>query len=439
LSAPAAASSPATAPEAKTESKQAAAAPAPPAAAPAAGATHGTGFGTRAIHAGQPADAQSGAVCVPISLATTYVQESPGRPKGGFEYSRSGNPTRNAFEACIAALEGGDHGLAFGSGLACTSTIINMLAAGDHIIATDDVYGGTNRYFSKVAAPFSGLTTSLVDFSDLKNVEAAITAKTKLIWMETPTNPTLKISDIKACCDLAHSGGRDIIVVVDNTFMSPYFQQPLKLGADIVMHSVTKYLNGHSDVVMGMAVTSKPAIYSRLRYLQNAIGGVPSPFDCYMAMRGVKTLHLRMREHATNAMAVARYLEANPLVDRVIYPGLASHPQHELAKRQMSGFGGMITFFLKGGLKESRVFLENLHLFVCAESLGAVESLAEHPAIMTHASVPPEQRVKLGISDSMIRLSVGVEDLDDILGDLKGAFAAIPEAAARSEDPKKAS
>jgi len=335
-------------------------------------------------------------------------------------------------------LENAKHGLAFSSGLAATSTITNMLAAGDHIIATDDVYGGTNRYFNKVALPFSGVSCSLVDFSDLKNVEAAITPKTRMIWMETPTNPTLKISDIKACCELAHRPGRNITVVVDNTFMSPYFQKPLDLGADIVMHSVTKYLNGHSDVVMGVIALRDEALHTRLRYLQNAIGSVPAPFDCYMAMRGVKTLHLRMREHAINAMAVAKYLEAHTAVERVIYPGLPSHPQYELATRQMTGFGGMITFFLKGGLKESKLFLENLRLFVCAESLGAVESLAEHPAIMTHASVPAEQRVKLGISDSMVRLSVGVEDLEDIMADLKGALASIP-AAGHKEDPKRAS
>jgi len=409
--------------EAKTESKQT--------DAGSHGPARKEGFATMAIHAGQPPDPVSGAVCVPISLATTYAQEAPGKHKG-FEYSRSGNPTRNAFEACVAALENGKHGLAFASGLAATSTIINSLAAGDHIIATDDVYGGTNRYFNRVAHPFSGVTCSLVDFTDLKNVEAAITPKTKLIWMETPTNPTLKISDIRACCKLAHEGGRNITVVVDNTFMSPYFQKPLDLGADIVMHSVTKYLNGHSDVVGGILVCKDDALATRLRYLQNAIGAVPAPFDCYMAMRGVKTLHLRMREHATNAMVVAKFLESNPLVERVIYPGLASHPQHELAKAQMSGFGGMITFFLKGGLKESRIWLENLHLFHCAESLGAVESLAEHPAIMTHASVPPDQRAKLGISDSMVRLSVGVEDIEDIMADLKGAFAAVAK-----EDPKR--
>jgi cystathionine gamma-lyase len=290
-----------------------------------------------------------------------------------------------------------------------------------------------------VALPFSGIPTTLVDFCDVKAFRAALRPNTRLVWIETPTNPTLKICDVKAICEIAHEPGRNITVVVDNTFMTPYFQQPLKLGADIVMHSVTKYLNGHSDVVMGVCVTSSETLYARLKFLQNAIGAVPSPFDCYMAMRGLKTLHLRMREHAKNAMEVAKYLESSPLVDRVIYPGLPSHPQHELAKAQMSGFGGMITFFLKGGLKESRAFLENLHLFVCAESLGAVESLAEHPAIMTHASVPPDQRVKLGISDTMIRLSIGVEDLEDIMADLKGALGAIPAERRGPEEPKKAS
>lgn len=379
------------------------------------------GFGTRAIHAGQDPDPRTGAVAVPISLATTFVQKSPG-VHSGYEYSRSGNPTRTAFEECIASLENGKHGFGFASGLAAESTILHMLKAGDNIVCIDDVYGGTNRLFTRVLGPSMGLTTTFVDFTSEGALEAAITEKTKLIWLETPTNPTLKISDISAASAVARK--HKIPLVVDNTFMSPYFQKPLDLGADIVMHSCTKYIGGHSDVVMGAVVTNCDELAERIRFLQNAIGGVPAPFDCYMALRGIKTLHLRMREHARNAQSVAEFLEKHPAVERVIYPGLPSHPQHELAKKQMSGFGGMVTFFLKGGLKESRAFLEALKLFALAESLGAVESLAEHPAIMTHASVPADQRLKLGISDSMCRLSVGIEDLDDLLADLTQALAA---------------
>lgn len=383
------------------------------------------GFGTRAIHAGQEPEPTTGAVCVPISLATTFQQTSPGVHKG-YDYSRSGNPTRAAWEACFAALEGAKYGLAFSSGLAATTTITNMLKAGEHIICIDDVYGGTNRFFNRVALPSMGITTTLVDFHQEGAIEAAVTDKTRMVWLETPTNPTLKITDIAAVAAICKAKG--LILVVDNTFMSPYFQNPLKLGADIVVHSVTKYLNGHSDVVMGVLATSNDELYAKLKFLQNSIGAVPSPFDCYLAMRGVKTLHVRMRQHASNAQAVAEFLEKHPAVDKVTYPGLPSHPQHELAKKQMSGYGGMITFYLKGGLKESRVFLESLKLFALAESLGAVESLAEHPAIMTHASVPPEQRAKLGISDSLCRLSVGIEDIEDILGDLKQALDAVTKA-----------
>jgi len=395
------------------------------------------GFGTKAIHAGQPPDAQTGAVCVPISLATTFVQQSPGVHQG-FEYSRSGNPTRKAFEALLAACENGRWGLAFSSGLAAQTTITNsFLKSGEHIICGDDVYGGTNRYFSRVALPAMGITTSLVDFNAEGAIEKAIIKdKTKMIWMETPTNPTLKISDIKATAQIAKKHG--LILVVDNTFMSPYFQKPLDLGADVVMHSVTKYINGHSDVVMGVLATSNEELYNKLKFFQNSIGAVPSPFDCYQAMRGMKTLHIRMREHAKNAQVVAEFLEKHPAIEKVTYPGLKSHPQHELAKKQMSGFGGMITFYLKGGLKESRTFLERLKLFALAESLGAVECLAEHPAIMTHASVPPDQRAKLGISDTMCRLSVGIEDIEDILADLKQALDFESTPAGHKDDAKAA-
>lgn len=298
-----------------------------------------------------------------------------------------------------------------------------MLKSGDHVISIDDVYGGTNRYFNKVARPSNNLEFTMVDFTKPGALEAAIQPNTKLVWLETPTNPTLKIVDIEAISAVAKK--HNLIVVVDNTFASPFLQTPLDLGADIVVHSVTKYIGGHSDVVMGVLATSNEEIYTKLKFLQNSMGAIPAPFDCYMALRGLKTLHLRMREHSKNALEVATFLESHPLVDSVIYPGLASHPQHELAKRQMRGFGGMITFFIKGGLDESRVFLESLKLFALAESLGAVESLAEHPVIMTHASVPPEQRKALGISDSLIRLSVGCEDIADILADLKKAFEAV--------------
>lgn len=362
----------------------------------------------------------------PISLATTFVQKSPG-VFNGYEYSRTGNPTRKAFEDNIASLETAKYGLAFSSGSAATATIINMLDSGDHVISIDDVYGGTQRYFRRVAHVSNKMDFSFIDMNQLSNLESAITPKTKLVWVETPTNPTLKLADIGAIAEICKK--HKLILVVDNTFATPYLQQPLQLGADIVVHSVTKYIGGHSDVVMGVVATSNDEIYTKLKFLQNSIGAVPAPFDCYMALRGVKTLHLRMREHCKNALEVSKFLEAHPLVDKVIYPGLASHPQHELAKKQMKGFGGMITFFLKGGLAESRVFLEHLSLFALAESLGAVESLAEHPAIMTHASVPAEQRKALGISDSLIRLSVGVEDLEDQIADLKKALEAVEKAA----------
>jgi len=377
-----------------------------------------------AIHAGQAPDPVTGAVCVPISLATTYAQSSPGVNKG-FEYSRTGNPTRRAFEECVAALENGKYGLAFASGSATTVTIVNMFKTGDHIISVDDVYGGTQRYFNKVANPNMGIDFTFIDLTKAETLEPAFTPKTKMVWLETPTNPMLKIIDIQRVCEIAHKHGA--IVVVDNTFMSPYFQKPLDLGADIVVHSVTKYLNGHSDVLMGILATRNEDLYNKLKFLQNSIGAVPAPFDCYMALRGVKTLHLRMEAHAKNAQVVAEFLEGHSAVEKVVYPGLKSHPQHEIAQKQMSGFGGMITFYIKGGLDESRTFLESLKLFALAESLGAVESLAEQPAIMTHASVPAEARAKLGISDSMVRLSIGVEHIDDIMADLKGALQAVQD------------
>lgn len=376
------------------------------------------GFGTKAIHAGQPPDPQTGAVVVPLSLATTFRQTSPGVHQG-FEYSRSGNPTRNAFEDNVAACENAKYGLAFASGSAATVTVTSLLKNGDHVIAMDDSYGGTYRYFTKVATPM-GLSFSFVDFTVEGALDAAFTDKTKMVWMETPTNPLLKIVDIKKTAEIVKKHGA--ILVVDNTFFTPYFQNPLDLGADIVVHSVTKYLNGHSDVVMGIACTNDEGLKDRLRFLQNSIGAIPAPFDCFMAMRGMKTLHLRMRAHEANALQIARFLETHPKVDRVLYPGLESHPQYEISKKQTRGSGGIVTFFLKGDIKQARQFLENVQLFHLAESLGAVESLVDHPVIMTHASVPPEERAKLGISDSLVRLSVGVEDIADLIQDLTNAL-----------------
>jgi len=362
-------------------------------------------------------------VIPPISLSTTFKQESPGVLKEGYDYSRSDNPTRRQYEELIATLEEGKHGLAFSSGSATTATVLALMQPGDHVISIDDVYGGTQRYFRRVSAVSSGVTFSFVDFAKDGALEAAFTPATKLVWLETPTNPTLKITDIAAAAHIAHQHGA--ILVVDNTFLSPYNQKPLTLGADIVVHSVTKYLNGHSDVVGGVLATNNPDLYARLKFLQNGIGAVPSPFDCFLVMRGIKTLHVRMRQHQESALHIARWLEAHPKVLRVAYPGLPSHPQHHIAVRQQTGFGGMITFWLKGDLSHSRAFLEKLHIFALAESLGGVESLAEHPALMTHASVPADHRAALGIDDSLVRLSVGLEEIQDLLHDLTTALDAV--------------
>lgn len=375
-------------------------------------------FATLAIHAGQDPEATSGAVMTPIFQTSTYVQASPGQHKG-YEYSRTDNPTRTAYQNCVAALEGGKHALAFGSGMAATDCVLHTLVAGDHIVACDDVYGGTYRIIDKVYKQL-GITATFVDMNDLAAVEKAFTPKTKLVWIESPTNPMLKIIDIQKVAALAKA--HKALTVVDNTFASAYFQKPLALGADVVMHSVTKYMNGHSDVVGGILVTSNETLYQQLKFYQNAVGGVPGPQDCFLVMRGLKTLAVRMEKHAQNAMAVAEFLEKHPKVDRVIFPGLKSHPQHELAKRQMTGFSGMITFFVKGGLSETRRFLENVKLFSLAESLGGVESLIEHPAIMTHASIPAETRKELGIHDNLVRVSVGIEDIQDLVQDLSYAL-----------------
>jgi cystathionine gamma-lyase len=377
-----------------------------------------SGFGTRAIHAGQEPDPITGAVMVPIYQTSTFAQSSPGKHTG-YEYARTDNPTRTAYQECIASLENGKHALAFSSGLATTDTLFHTLKAGDHVICSDDVYGGTFRLFDKVLTRF-GLSFTFMDLSNIEKVEAAFKPNTKMLWIESPTNPMLKIFDIKALAALAKK--KNALSIVDNTFMSSYFQKPLDLGADGVIHSVTKYMNGHSDVVGGVFVTSHTALYDEMKYLQNAVGAVPAPQDCFLVMRGLKTLHLRMKAHEENAKAVAAFLEKHPKVEKVIYPGLASHPGHELAKRQMTGFGGMISYVLKGNLADAKRVLEKVKVFTLAESLGGVESLIEHPAIMTHASVPAETRKTLGIVDTLIRLSVGVEDVKDLIADLTQAM-----------------
>lgn len=376
------------------------------------------GFATRAIHAGQSPDPTTGAIMTPVYLTSTFVQESPGVHKG-WEYSRSHNPTRKAYEDCMASLESGKFGFAFASGCAATTTILHILKQGDHVVAGDDMYGGTFRLFERVLKN-NGIEFSYVDLTKAENFDKAVKPNTKLVWLETPTNPTLKLVDIKKIAASAKS--KNIISAVDNTFMSPYFQRPLELGADIVVHSATKYIGGHSDVVGGVVVTSRQDLAERIAFLSNSMGGIQGPFDSFLCLRSLKTLPLRMKAHQENAMAVAKFLEAHPKVDRVLYPGLPSHPQHQLAKDQMSGFGGMITFYIKGDLSSARRFLENVRVFALAESLGGVESLIEHPAIMTHASVPAENRKALGIDDTLIRLSVGVEDLQDLLNDLNYAF-----------------
>ncbi len=379
------------------------------------------GFATRAIHAGQRPDPTTGAIMTPVYLSSTYVQESPGHHKG-WEYSRTHNPTRRAFEDCLASLEGGTHGFAFASGCAATTTILHMLKQGDHVIAGDDMYGGTFRLFERVLKN-NGLEFTYVDLTKPENFSKAVQKNTKMVWLETPTNPTMKLVDIQNISEQAHK--HNLTVAVDNTFMSPYFQRPLSLGADIVVHSITKYIGGHSDVVGGAVVTNKADIAEKLAFLSNSMGGIQATFDAFLCLRSLKTLPLRMKAHASNAQAVAEFLEKHPKVEKVIYPGLASHPQHALAKKQMLGMGGMITFYIKGGMPAARKFLENVNIFALAESLGGVESLIEHPAIMTHASVPAEVRKTLGIDDSLIRLSVGVEDLADLLEDLKTAFDSI--------------
>lgn len=382
------------------------------------------GLSTRGIHAGQRPDPTTGAIMTPIYATSTYVQDSPGVHKG-YEYSRSQNPTRMAFEACVADLENGARGYAFASGLAAMGTILELLDSGDHVVAMDDLYGGSYRIMENVRKRSAGLDFSFVDLTDPANLEAAIRPETKMVWVESPTNPTLRLVDLDAIARIAKKHG--LLTVCDNTFASPIVQQPLDHGFDIVVHSATKYLNGHSDIVGGVAVLREDGdLADRMAYLHNAVGSILGPFDSFLALRGLKTLAVRMRQHCSGAMRIAEYLEAHDKVERVIYPGLESHPQHDLASRQMvGGYGGIVTAILKGGLDESRRFLEHTDLFALAESLGGVESLIEHPAIMTHASIPAEIRAELGISDSLVRLSVGIEDIDDLLADLDSALAAV--------------
>jgi cystathionine gamma-lyase len=394
-------------------------------------------FETQVIHAGIEPDEATGAVMTPIYQTSTYAQASPGEHKG-YEYSRTDNPTRTVLQTQLAALEKGDKALVFSSGLAATDCVLNLFQNGDHVIAGDDLYGGTYRLFEKVAT-YRGLQFDFVNLTDENALREKIRPETKLIWFETPTNPMLNLFDIANISRIAKEHG--ILVVVDNTFMSPFFQNPLELGADIVMHSMTKYINGHSDVVMGCLVmkdrqikaprktwsdpnfSAPKTLYARMKFLQNAVGATPGPFDCWLVLRGIKTLALRMERHAQSAQRLAEFLDQHPKIERVIYPGLPSHPGHELAKKQMRGFGGMITFFTKGGLEEARRFLENLEVFTLAESLGGVESLIEHPAIMTHASIPPELRKAIGIHDNLVRMSAGIEHVDDLMKDLDQALS----------------
>jgi cystathionine gamma-lyase len=377
-------------------------------------------FETKVIHAGQEPDPRTGAVMTPIYATSTYAQSSPGEHRG-FDYARTRNPTRDALEACLAGLESGRRGFAFASGMAAIGTVLELLDSGAHVIAMDDLYGGSYRILERVRKRSANLSASFVDLSR-NSLEDAITPRTRMIWVESPTNPLLKIVDLAAVAEIARK--RKIISVCDNTFASPWIQRPLELGFDVVVHSTTKYLNGHSDVIGGAAILNDDELIEKLAFLQNAVGGVPSPFDCFLTLRGIKTLALRMERHCGNAMHVAAFLEKHPRIAKVIYPGLASHPQHLLAAKQMGQrYGGMVTAVLKGGLPAAKRFLERCKLFTLAESLGGVESLIEHPAIMTHASLPEDVRAGLGIDAGLVRLSVGIESVDDLLAELKAALA----------------
>ena len=376
-------------------------------------------FATKAIHAGVEPDPTTGAIMTPIYQTSTYVQESPGKHKG-YEYSRTHNPTRTALQNALAALENGKHGICYASGLAATDAVLKLYRPGDEIMATNDIYGGTYRIMKRIYEPF-GLVFKFVDMSNVANIEAAVSANTKMIWIETPTNPLLKIVDIKAITNICRQ--KNIHSVVDNTFASPYLQNPLDMNADIVMHSVTKYLGGHSDTVMGALITNDDELAKQLAFIQNASGAVPGPQDCFLVLRGIKTLHIRMQRHCENAMIIAKWLESHEKVGKVYYPGLPSHPGHELAGKQMRGYGGMLSFELKGDVYEEAVkTMENLQIFSLGESLGGVESLCTHPASMTHASIPKEEREKTGLKDTLIRLSVGIEDVEDLIADLEQAI-----------------
>ena len=378
-------------------------------------------FATRCIHGGQAPDPTTGAVMPPIYATSTYAQSSPGVHKG-YDYARTANPTRGAWERCIADLESGTHGFAFASGMAATSTLLELIDAGSHIVAMNDLYGGTFRVFERVRRRSANLDSSFVDLTQQANLVKAVSPKTRMIWIETPTNPTLRLVDIAQVAEFARQRG--ILTVVDNTFASPWIQRPLELGADIVMHSATKYLNGHSDMVGGVAVTANAELAEKIAFLQNAVGAIAGPFDSFLALRGLKTLALRMRQASESALHIAGWLEKHPRVGHVFYPGLPSHAQHELAKRQMkNGYSGIVSFAVKGGLEEARRVLERCRIFTLAESLGGVESLVDHPGLMTHASIPPEKRQALGIDDSLIRLSVGIEDVEDLVADLQAALS----------------
>ena len=381
-------------------------------------------FATKAIHVGEEPNVKEGGcgdVCIPIHMSSTFAREAVENPPGGYEYSRTGNPTRQALEKKLAVLENAKYGLAFGSGMAAETTVaLSLLKKGDHIVAFDDLYGGTKRLFNRTLSNF-GLDFTYVDARNAENVEDAIRQNTKMIWLESPTNPLLRLCDIKAISKIASD--HNVITVVDNTFASPFFQNPLDLGADIVTHSTTKYIGGHSDVIGGAVMLSNEDLYKKIKFNQNAVGAVPSPFDSFLVLRGIKTLAIRMERHSYNAQKIAEYLEGHPKVIRVNFSGLKSHPQHELAERQMSGPGGMLSFELRGDLTKAKVLLSKFQLFALAESLGGVESLAEHPALMTHASVSAEERLKVGINESLIRLSIGIEDVDDLIGDLKQALS----------------
>jgi cystathionine gamma-lyase len=376
-------------------------------------------FATKAIHAGQEPDPATGAIMTPIYQTSTYAQQGLGEHKG-YEYARTGNPTRTALENCLASLENGQYGLAFASGMAAEHAILSLLNAGDHMIACDDLYGGSYRIFERIMGRYQ-VRTSYVTASNVQEYERAIRPETRLIWLETPTNPLLRLVDIRAVAEIAHR--HNLLLIVDNTFSSPYFQRPLELGADIVLHSTTKYINGHSDVIGGAVVTNDPQVYESIKFFQNAAGGVPGPHDAWLTLRGIKTLAVRMRQHEENAHIVARFLAEHPRVEKVYYPGLASHPDHELAKRQMRGFGGMVSFQFKGTLADVDKVVRRFQLFTFAESLGGVESLVCHPASMTHGSIPREIREARGLNDTLLRLSIGIEDAEDLLADIEQALA----------------